>query len=167
MNSSSSTSEDISPHPVVMASCAVNSGDTNQTDSNNKTKQQQVNNNSNNDLLPIEYQLYEVDLTNPEMDPLEYTFRKYVPIPKESPRLVLVCCVKNVVSVILYFIYDLSNKVQLTCRTNMHYVYHPFMNLTTRIFQVYFWESANETNDYNQSLPIRIKAWHNTTYYKG
>ena len=106
MNSSSSTSEDISPHSVVMASCAVNSGDTNnlQTDTNNTTKQQQVNNNSNNGLLPIEYQLYEVDLTNPEMDPLEYTFRKYVPIPKESPRLVLVCCVKNVVSVILYFI---------------------------------------------------------------
>ena len=84
MTSSSSKSEDISPHSVV-ASCAINSGDTNQTDSNNTTKQQQVNNNSNNDLLPI-YQLYEVDLTNPEMDPLEYTFRKYVPIPKESPR---------------------------------------------------------------------------------
>lgn len=32
--------------------------------------------------LPIEYQLYEVDLTNPDMDPLEYTFRRYVPIPK-------------------------------------------------------------------------------------
>lgn len=119
MTSSSSKSEDISPHSVV-ASCAINSGDTNnlQTDTNNTIQQQ-----SNNDLLPIEYQLYEVDLTNPEMDPLEYTFRKYVPIPKESPRLVLVCCVKNVVSVILYFIYDLSNKVQLTC-TNMHYVYH-------------------------------------------
>ena len=84
MNSSSSTSEDISPHPVVMASCAVNSGDTNQTDTNNTIKQ--VNINSNNGLLPIEYQLYEVDLTNPDMDPLEYTFRKYVPIPKESPR---------------------------------------------------------------------------------
>ena len=33
--------------------------------------------------LPIEYQLYEVDLTNPDMDPLEYAFRRYVPIPKE------------------------------------------------------------------------------------
>ena len=32
--------------------------------------------------LPIEYQLHEVDLTNPDMDPLEYTFRRYVPIPK-------------------------------------------------------------------------------------
>jgi len=82
MNSSSSTSEDISPQ-LVVASCAVNSGDTNQTDSNKTTQQQQVNNNSNNDLLPIEYQLYEVDLTNPDIDP---TFRKYVPIPKESPR---------------------------------------------------------------------------------
>ena len=39
--------------------------------------------------------------------------------------------------------------------------------VTTRIFQVYFWESANETNDYNQSLPTRIKAWHNTIYYLG
>ena len=107
----SSKSEDISPHSVV-ASCTVNSGDTNQTDSNKTTQQQQVNNNSNNDLLPIEYQLYEVDLTHPDIDPLEYTFRKYVPIPKESPRLVLVCCVKNVVSVTLY---SYSNKVQLTC----------------------------------------------------
>ena len=107
----SSKSEDISPHSVV-ASCTVNSGDTNQTDSNKTKQQQQVNNNSNNDLLPIEYQLYEVDLTHPDIDPLEYTFRKYVPIPKESPRLVLVCCVKNVVSVTLY---SYSNKVQLTC----------------------------------------------------
>ena len=32
--------------------------------------------------LPIEYQLHEVDLTNPDMDPLEYTFRSYIPIPK-------------------------------------------------------------------------------------
>lgn len=63
----------------------------------------------------------------------------------------------------------LSNKVQLTC-TNMHYVYHTLSSswiVTTRIFQVYFWESANETNDYNQSLPTRIKAWHNTIYYLG
>jgi len=43
MNSSSSTSEDISPQ-LMVASCAINSGDTNQTDSNNTTKQQQVNN---------------------------------------------------------------------------------------------------------------------------
>jgi len=60
-----------------------------------------------------------------------------------------------------------SNKVQLPC-TNMHYVYHPFIFMNrynARIFQVYFWESANETNDYNQSLPTRIKAWHNTIYY--
>ena len=85
MTSSSTSSEDISPHPVV-ASCAINSGNNLQTDTNNTTKQQQVNNNSNNGLLPIEYQLYEVDLTNPDIDPLEYTFRKYVPIPKESPR---------------------------------------------------------------------------------
>ncbi|KAL7535137.1 hypothetical protein ACHAXR_006294 [Thalassiosira sp. AJA248-18] len=33
--------------------------------------------------LPIEYQLYEVDLSAPDMDPLEWTFRRYVPIPKE------------------------------------------------------------------------------------
>lgn len=32
--------------------------------------------------LPLEYQLHEVDLTNPDMDPLEYTFRRLVPIPK-------------------------------------------------------------------------------------
>ena len=114
MTSSSSKSEDISPHSVV-ASCAINNGDANnlQINTNNTTQQQQDNNNSNNDLLPIEYQLYKVDLTNPDMDPLEYTFRKYVPIPK-----------------------------------------------------VYFWES-NATNEYNQSLPIRIKAWHNTIYYLG
>lgn len=34
------------------------------------------------DELPVEYQLYEVDLTNPDMDPLEYTFRRFVPIPR-------------------------------------------------------------------------------------
>lgn len=32
--------------------------------------------------LPIEYQLHETDLADPEMDPLEYTFRRYVPVPK-------------------------------------------------------------------------------------
>ncbi len=32
--------------------------------------------------LPLEYQLHEVDLTDPDMDPLEYTFRRLVPIPR-------------------------------------------------------------------------------------
>lgn len=32
--------------------------------------------------IPVEYQVHEVDMTNPEMDPLEYAFRKYVPIPR-------------------------------------------------------------------------------------
>ena len=64
--------------------------------------------------LPIEYQLYEVDLTNPDMDPLEYTFRKYVSVPK-----------------------------------------------------AYFWDTASETNDYNQSLPFSVKFWHRSIYYLG
>ena len=64
--------------------------------------------------LPIEYQLDEVDLTDPNMDPLEYTFRKYVPIPK-----------------------------------------------------AYFWDTASETNDYNQNLPLRTKIWHHSIYYSG
>ena len=33
------------------------------------------------DELPLELQLHEVDLSNPDLDPLEYAFRKYVPIP--------------------------------------------------------------------------------------
>ncbi|KAL9187875.1 hypothetical protein ACHAXT_006253 [Thalassiosira profunda] len=32
--------------------------------------------------LPIELQLYQVDLANPDMDPLEYAFRSWVPIPR-------------------------------------------------------------------------------------
>jgi hypothetical protein len=64
--------------------------------------------------LPLEYQLHEVDLTNPDMDPLEYTFRRYVPIPK-----------------------------------------------------VYFWETADESNEFHQNLPFRVKLWHNTIYYLG
>jgi hypothetical protein len=33
--------------------------------------------------IPIEYQTYEVDdVTMSRMDPLEYTFRKYIPIPR-------------------------------------------------------------------------------------
>ena len=64
--------------------------------------------------LPPEYQLHESDLTNPEMDPLEYTFRRFVPIPK-----------------------------------------------------VYFWETADESNDFHQNLPVRVKLWHNTIYYLG
>eukprot|EP00956_Cyclotella_meneghiniana_P007838 scaffold10444_cov71-Cyclotella_meneghiniana.AAC.12 len=64
--------------------------------------------------LPPEYQLHEVDLTNPDMDPLEYTFRRFVPIPK-----------------------------------------------------VYFWETADESNEFHQNLPVRVKLWHNTIYYLG
>jgi hypothetical protein len=64
--------------------------------------------------LPLEYQLHEVDLTNPDMDPLEYTFRRYVPIPK-----------------------------------------------------VYFWETADESNEFHQNLSFRVKLWHNTIYYLG
>mmetsp|Transcript_12306 Transcript_12306/g.26611 ORF Transcript_12306/g.26611 Transcript_12306/m.26611 type:complete len:184 (-) Transcript_12306:2093-2644(-) len=54
-----------------------------------KTDNSHQNNDSSSDSavnhsqrLPIEYQLYEVDLTHPDMDPLEYVFRKYVPVPK-------------------------------------------------------------------------------------
>jgi hypothetical protein len=32
--------------------------------------------------VPIEYQLYQVDMNDPKMDPLEWTIRKIVPIPK-------------------------------------------------------------------------------------
>ncbi|KAL3772675.1 hypothetical protein ACHAWU_004684 [Discostella pseudostelligera] len=33
--------------------------------------------------LPPEYQLYQIDPTNnPNLDPLEYTFRKFIPIPR-------------------------------------------------------------------------------------
>ncbi|KAL7469164.1 hypothetical protein ACHAXS_009434 [Conticribra weissflogii] len=62
--------------------------------------------------LPLEYQLHEVDLTDPDMDPLEYTFRRLVPIPK-----------------------------------------------------VYFWETADQSNNHHESLPFKIKLWHNTIYY--
>ena len=64
--------------------------------------------------LPLEYQLHEIDLTDPNMDPLEYTFRRFVPLPK-----------------------------------------------------VYFWETADESNEYHQNLPYRVKLWHNTIYYLG
>ncbi|KAL7427933.1 hypothetical protein ACHAXH_001857 [Discostella pseudostelligera] len=37
----------------------------------------------NDDDLPPEYQLYQIDHTNnPNIDPFEYTFRKYIPIPR-------------------------------------------------------------------------------------
>ena len=93
-------------------SIATDSPMTNETN----TIQEQSNDAINNDPshLPLEYQLHQVDLTNPNMDPLEYTFRRYVPIPK-----------------------------------------------------VYFWETANESNDYHQHLPFRVKLWHNTIYYLG
>ena len=35
-----------------------------------------------NEDLPIELQYYEVDMNDPKMDPLEWTVRKVVPIPK-------------------------------------------------------------------------------------
>jgi hypothetical protein len=73
-----------------------------------------VNKNNASDKLPPEYQLHEVDLTNPDMDPLEYTFRRFVPIPK-----------------------------------------------------VYFWDTADESNYFNQNLPLRVKLWHNSIYYLG
>jgi hypothetical protein len=39
--------------------------------------------NAGNDIeLPLEYQVHEVDMNNPDMDPFEYAFRKYVPIPR-------------------------------------------------------------------------------------
>mmetsp|Transcript_22697 Transcript_22697/g.46746 ORF Transcript_22697/g.46746 Transcript_22697/m.46746 type:complete len:225 (-) Transcript_22697:185-859(-) len=63
-------------------------------------------------VLPLEYQLHEVDLTSPDLDPLEYTFRRLVPIPK-----------------------------------------------------VYFWETADQSNNHHESLPFKIKLWHNTIYY--
>jgi hypothetical protein len=65
-------------------------------------------------VLPIEYQLHEVDLTSPELDPLEYTFRKLVPIPK-----------------------------------------------------VYFWETADQSNEYHRNLSFRVKLWHTIIYFGG
>ena len=42
---------------------------------NNEPRQQEE--------IPIEYQTYECDeVTKSQMDPLEYTFRKYIPIPR-------------------------------------------------------------------------------------
>jgi hypothetical protein len=39
-------------------------------------------NTDNDSEVPVEYEVHEVDMTNPDMDPLEYAFRKYVPIPR-------------------------------------------------------------------------------------
>ncbi|KAL3770537.1 hypothetical protein ACHAW5_009565 [Stephanodiscus triporus] len=41
-----------------------------------------VGNADNHNELPVEYQVHEVDMTNPDMDPLEYAFRRYIPIPR-------------------------------------------------------------------------------------
>lgn len=57
--------------------CSGNSSSSDNENENGSSSEQQ------SDQLPIEYQLYEVDMTNPDMDPLEYTFRRYVPIPKQ------------------------------------------------------------------------------------
>ena len=75
------------------SSTGVNAAAVSASNINKDNEQQQQHNNndsnsnnssSDNSLsLPIEYQLYdEVDITNPNMDPLEYTVRKYIPIPK-------------------------------------------------------------------------------------
>mmetsp|Transcript_25203 Transcript_25203/g.39693 ORF Transcript_25203/g.39693 Transcript_25203/m.39693 type:complete len:184 (+) Transcript_25203:2-553(+) len=119
--------EQTQPLPIAAASDSEPSdhNDIPPSPPSNKTNdnvQQNDDNTSSNDgepsqtqqQLPIEYQLHEVDLTNPEMDPLEYAFRKCVPIPKS-----------------------------------------------------YFWDTASESNDYNQNLPFRLKLWHNTIYYLG
>ncbi|KAL3782969.1 hypothetical protein HJC23_003125 [Cyclotella cryptica] len=103
---SSPKAEDPPPPPaknITIADGNVDEGECKQDDG---TQDQQE--------LPIEYQLHEVDLNNPNIDPLEYTFRRFVPIPK-----------------------------------------------------VYFWETADESNDFHQNLPIRVKLWHNTIYYLG
>jgi hypothetical protein len=36
----------------------------------------------NDNELPLEYEVHEVDMTNPDMDPFEYAFRKYIPVPR-------------------------------------------------------------------------------------
>jgi hypothetical protein len=88
--------------------------DTEKPTPSNDSTSDTTNASSTTQQLPPEYQLHEVDLTNPDMDPLEYTFRRYVPVPK-----------------------------------------------------AYFWETANESNQFHQNLPLRIKLWHNTIYYLG
>ena len=54
----------------------------NEDDNNQKNNDPSASSSTQQNNLPIEYQLYEVDLSNPDMDPLEYTFPKYIPIPK-------------------------------------------------------------------------------------
>mmetsp|Transcript_4649 Transcript_4649/g.10269 ORF Transcript_4649/g.10269 Transcript_4649/m.10269 type:complete len:202 (-) Transcript_4649:98-703(-) len=50
--------------------------------SSSSPSQQQAQQQTQQPQLPVELQLYEIDLTNPDLDPLEFYFRKYVPIPR-------------------------------------------------------------------------------------
>lgn len=102
---SSSKADDTPPPPETNLAVADGNVDESECNLNLSQEEQQ---------LPLECQLQQVDLNNPDMDPLEYTFRRFVPIPK-----------------------------------------------------VYFWETADESNDFNQNLPLRVKLWHNTIYYLG
>jgi hypothetical protein len=50
---------------------------------NDELEQQSSPHHPGGGVIPIEYQTYEVDeVTMSRMDPLEYTFRKYIPIPR-------------------------------------------------------------------------------------
>jgi hypothetical protein len=50
---------------------------------NDEPEQQSSSHHPGGGVIPIEYQTYEVDeVTMSRMDPLEYTFRRYIPIPR-------------------------------------------------------------------------------------
>lgn len=90
--SSSTNSEENQPRPSAGASEFNDNGgvlrhhrdgDNNGNQHEHEDKDNSRSNDNPSQIpLPIEYQLDEVNLNDPDMDPLEYTFRKYFPIPR-------------------------------------------------------------------------------------
>ena len=142
-----------------VAVCQKNHDKGNGSDNNNNLPNANaaINQQQQEQLLPIEYQLYEVDLTDPNMDPLEYTFRRFVPIPKQYYWDNTTTDTEQAEEVLA------NTETTETNSTDDDDDDDDGANYNNSNQHV----NSNNQHVSSQDLPLKIKFWHCSIYYLG